>query len=519
MQWICFAIRPLSLGELCIAMTLGTDKAYTSIGECRESLEFSETDEEMEKKILYLSQGLAEVGGRYRRVAQLIHQSVKDFLIDEGLQLLGRFSTSSVTGCSHYQLARSCLRYLSMEEIQADDIGRFRWHGSEFSFLEYCTTSWILHSQIAEKENFQQCELLPFFYGPTSMLQRWIQIHREIDEYGVTSPVFGSITLHIASKHGLVSILRVALTPNIEADIKDGDGQTPLLCAARYGHKAILKLLLERDDVNADSKDSMYGRTPLFWAAEYGHETVVKLLLERDVEFNSKDNEGRAPLWWAALKGHKAVVKLLLERDGVNADWKDVQGRTVLSWAAERGYEAVAKLLLEQDSVSAGSKDNYDQTPLSYAAMEGHEAVAKLLLERDGVDVDSKNTQGQTPLLWAAGKGHEAVVKLLLEQDSVNVDSKDNFGRTPLSYAARYGYEAIVKLLLERGAEADSKDGDGRTPLSWAAERGCKAMAKLLLERGDVDANSNDNNGRTPCSYAIEFEHEAVVDLFNIQAK
>jgi ankyrin repeat protein len=52
----------------------------------------------------------------------------------------------------------------------------------------------------------------------------------------------------------------------------------------------VVRLLVERDDVEVDSKDD-YGRTPLSWAAERGHKAVVQLLVERvDVEVNSKDN-------------------------------------------------------------------------------------------------------------------------------------------------------------------------------------------------------------------------------------
>ena len=43
-----------------------------------------------------------------------------------------------------------------------------------------------------------------------------------------------------------------------------------------------------------------------------GHEAVVKLLVERgDVEANSKDDSGQTPLSYAAEDGHEAVVKLL----------------------------------------------------------------------------------------------------------------------------------------------------------------------------------------------------------------
>jgi ankyrin repeat protein len=82
--------------------------------------------------------------------------------------------------------------------------------------------------------------------------------------------------------------------------------------AAENGHEAVVRLLLKRNDVNANSKDSCHHRTPLSWAAGSGHESVVRLLLERDdVDADLKDNYYRTPLSWAAVNGHGAVVRLL----------------------------------------------------------------------------------------------------------------------------------------------------------------------------------------------------------------
>ena len=40
----------------------------------------------------------------------------------------------------------------------------------------------------------------------------------------------------------------------------------------------MVKLLLAKDGIDPDLKDSQYGQTPLSWAAQNGHEAVVKLL-------------------------------------------------------------------------------------------------------------------------------------------------------------------------------------------------------------------------------------------------
>jgi ankyrin repeat protein len=54
-------------------------------------------------------------------------------------------------------------------------------------------------------------------------------------------------------------------------------------------------------------------RTILSYSAEFGYKNIVSSILEReDVDVNSKDQSGRTPLWWAAQNGNEAVVKVLL---------------------------------------------------------------------------------------------------------------------------------------------------------------------------------------------------------------
>ena len=89
-------------------------------------------------------------------------------------------------------------------------------------------------------------------------------------------------------------------------------GRTPLSWAAENGHEGVVKLLLERQDVNPEIRGLEFGRTPLSWAAGNAREGAVELLLERkDVDPHSFSKSGQTPLALAAENGHDRVVGLL----------------------------------------------------------------------------------------------------------------------------------------------------------------------------------------------------------------
>ena len=223
-----------------------------------------------------------------------------------------------------------------------------------------------------------------------------------------------------------------------------------LFHVAEQGDEAFLAFFIASGQVNA--KDGS-GRGPLSHAAGAGHEAVVRLLLETgQVDAESKDNGGLTPLSWAAGRGHEAIVRLLLETGKVDVESKDSNGRTPLSRAARGGHEAVVQLLLETGQADIETKDYYSRTPLSLAAEGGCEAVVRLLLETGQTDIETKDYYSRTPLSWAALRGHEDIVRLLLETGQVDVESKDKGGRTPLIWAVDGGYKAVVRLLESYGA-------------------------------------------------------------------
>jgi hypothetical protein len=352
-QWILFAIRPLSLDELRFATTIEPDLPYTSLRQCEDEGILVENNNEMEKRVKSLSRGLAEIQLHDDApVVQFIHQSVNDFLFDDGLQILLGDNWKSLDlaiGSAHYSLSRSCIRYIDLEEITWQLL--IDWNeaaDSEFHFLRYATTSWLPHAEQAYAKGIPQVDLMEYFHWPSkNLLDKWVDIYNTLDGYYGNCPCRKTTLLHVASRYGIVDLLL-----------------------------AVLGTLNEIDTI-ANSKDR-YGRTPLSWAARNGHEAAVQLLLgTRKVKADSKDKNDRTPLSWAAGNGHEAIVKLLLGTSKIGADSKDNHSRTPLLWAARNGHEAIVQLLLDTGKVEAGlkDKDKDGRTPLSYAAKYGHEAV------------------------------------------------------------------------------------------------------------------------------------------------
>lgn len=64
---------------------------------------------------------------------------------------------------------------------------------------------------------------------------------------------------------------------DVNPDKPNGDGITPLHCAAFWGYEGVMRILLRRDDVNPDRLDRG-GQTPRSLAAGSGHAGVVALL-------------------------------------------------------------------------------------------------------------------------------------------------------------------------------------------------------------------------------------------------
>jgi ankyrin repeat protein len=395
LSWITYAERPLTTEELCHALAIELGK---------EDLDEDNVPEVEE--IISVCAGLVIVD-EVSNIIRLVHYTTQEYF----KRIREKWNPNA-----QLEIASACLTYLSFHPFKSGSYRSNEEFRGRLVFLNYASRYWARYARTVQK---QVSEVALLFLQDGNLVSRATETILRID-YGNNILSFPrEVTgLHLTAEFGLLHLLeRLLSQPSGDAgavaDSNDSNGQTPLSQAARHGHEAVVRLLLETGKVDVNSKDKA-DRTPLMQAVGYGHEAVVKLLLETDkVDVNLKSIYDWTPLSLAARNGYKAVVKLLLETDKINVDSKDRIGQTPLFRAAEYGYEAVVKLLLETGKVDVNSKNLSGQTPLLLAAEYGHEAIVKLLLETGKVDVNSKNLSGQTPLSLAAQNKHEAVVKVL----------------------------------------------------------------------------------------------------------
>lgn len=460
-QWVCLATTPLSVTALRYAIAASRAISLPQITHVKEAINFVENDRLMASKIGAWSGGLVEVMQDGQTV-QPIHQTVKDFFVTQGLNLLlrapeatesARDQTYDPMSRGHLMLYRSCLNYLTTE------IGRLNLKNYEqerlfdqFPFLGYTAENLFFHAEKASQTQSlnleSDVESLQTAMGP------WHIANRKIYGNLWDSTKKGSSLYHEASGANLVNIVE-ALSTSAQASAKDHQGDTALHYAARNGHEEIAKVLLRSGADLSATND--HGETPLIIAARCGRASYVEWQLPQMANLGGAAKEILSALTEAAASGHDQVVQILL-RTGLMAEaQKNIALLQAARWGNTRVAETYLKAGLEANVTVEG------QSPLHVAIINAHAEVAKLLLKH-GADPSSRDEYGRSSLHLIAEQGMGSLIYCVGDCD---LDAKDWFGRTPLHMAVYHGRVDLVECLLRLGADPCILDGYGRTSLDW----------------------------------------------------
>ena len=187
--------------------------------------------------------------------------------------------------------------------------------------------------------------------------------------------------LHVAAEKGDCEVIEVLLAyPDIDVNVPERNGLTPLMTAAKYGKLEALRLLLQRKDIDVNVSDQ-FDRTPMMAAARNGKLEVVRMLLQhKDIDVNVPGRSRLTPLMTAAKHGKMEAVKLLLQHKDIDVNqntgayWK----YTALQYAESRKHNEIVDLLLAH-----GAIDNRAKAPTTVPATTHTDGSQNTTLQPD----------------------------------------------------------------------------------------------------------------------------------------
>ncbi|XVE73007.1 hypothetical protein DITRI_Ditri11bG0083600 [Diplodiscus trichospermus] len=226
------------------------------------------------------------------------------------------------------------------------------------------------------------------------------------------------------------------------ANSKDDEGRAALHVAAFGGRTRILKYLI--DDLNLDiNVTDDEGNTPLHCAIQRKHFPAASYLLDKGANMNSMNAEGLTVLHCAALQGPKKLLQLLIAK-GATVDANTVAG-TPLQRAAAEGKKDSVKVLLDNNA-NPNNISCHTFCPLVLSIINGSIECVMLLLKA-GADPNHSTPREGTPLDIAVSKGDTQIVKCLLNAGAdPNVTNES--GLTPIEVAAILGNRDAVMYLF-----------------------------------------------------------------------
>ena len=523
--WVCLAERPLSVTEMRYAISARDIVTSSRRIRCDEAPDFPKDDEQMERQIKALSGGLAEVVEMDRQsttnAVQVVHQSVHDYILPEGLFLLAGLDKQTQRGepshtkrLSHENIIQrcqsliyySCLNYFVTENIKITDKSEFRVARKTWPLLQYAADHMFLHATNAGGCRSMNLENEIFLLQQAT--SKWVAS----SEYLHSTP--GKILrrsatlLHVASAKNFPEFIDFLLSQGVLVDERDGYGNTALHYAAESGNTTITELLLLR---GADTNiKNLRQKTPFTYAAGSGDKATMRIFLSKGLDVNEPVGMYGNALHQACICGLKDIVQMLLDAGAdVNAACEEhgtaIQAASYYGPSNTRKIQRVVKL---SDDLYAPNMYNVREKPCP--SEEVFAEIIQLLLDA-GADVNIKSGRFNTPLQAASDLGSMEKIQLLLEAGSeINIVG-GKYG-TALQAASYLGSMEIVQLLLSEGADTNIVGGEYGTALQAASYLGSMEIVQLLLSEG-ADTNIVGGKFGTALQAASYHDCEEIIRL------
>ncbi|CAF9916397.1 MAG: hypothetical protein GOMPHAMPRED_000985 [Gomphillus americanus] len=464
LQWVLYSERPLEVAEFYHGVLCMDDQYFLT--------PINVTNQDMLRFITSSSKGLLEPTQSRRPKVQLIHESVKEYLLEGPLTELWPGFASLAVGPSHAAIVNCCERYLSFVYIDFSHAAHMTFRRTDYgpTHPETPIPMDLLHG--LSIENAGVTLGMPLTIYARTMILR----HAEVCEmYGIPQfELLKTLSTSARSKNTRTLMLKTvsALVQSIQTEIP-GHLEADLMLKLV---QTCLPLLLNRYlSAGLDSRISVKSReVGILHGLREGFTEILKILLRPipnaliDIDQYSGSLERIRTMSRArhAKRGFGPFLSLLALYSDTNFITYLLEDK-VWAYYQDPGWLNQLTIIYIRRKLGYGEWNSYDDFDgevdcsrpyvrqlLHIAAMVGDVPIFDKLLEI-GLDPTAKDDKGMTAMHYTAIHGHvEILLKLMRLAD---MEAKDHCDHTPLAVAVSEGSFAAVRLLLQAGAKTDVK--------------------------------------------------------------
>ena len=256
---------------------------------------------------------------------------------------------------------------------------------------------------------------------------RWLLLEKDVDpnlqgSYELNPSSYKNTALHtlIANEDEQDALKLIELlvsTKRFNFDLTDSEEKTCLCLAVKIGLSEVAKKLISlknQVDINIPDED---GNTPLHYAFLLGHISIADELIKNQCRINSKNKQNQTP-YELLITSTEEDVRDCLETIWINPDRKLRNSqKTMLQQCMENREEARKKWFGSQLPLLIDQRKRIICFHL--AAAKGD--LKSLQDHCDATTLNQVNSKGNTALHLASAHGHEELVKYLLEYSEIDL--------------------------------------------------------------------------------------------------
>jgi len=290
-----------------------------------------------------------------------------------------------------------------------------------------------------------------FHYGSVEIFEYLLKYNVDLNVRDNNNNTLLSLTVSSGSK----KIFRHLLERKVHINIKGNNGVYPLMKAIMKNDYEMVVLLIEygiKQNINMNITD-INGNTPLTLSYKLNHKNIFKYLLNY-FDINEKDSNGNNILYYV-IDNKDIVTMNYLIRNNIDITSKNKSMISCLDLAISKGYEILFSLLKNQfiSSMNVNIQNSDNEIPLisilksNQYSLKEKTYLVDILISK-GSDVNYSDKSGNTSLIYAIQYKCLSIVKLLVE-NGANVNYYNpSTNKTILKYAVDSGVLDIVKYLV-----------------------------------------------------------------------